>query len=48
MCPTAQQGDCGLKKNAIAYFKTARGGNFEYSYHEGTVSAQGDVYVNFP
>lgn len=34
--------------NAVAYFKTTRGGNFEYSSHEGMVSAQGDVYVNFP
>lgn len=47
-CPIAQQGDYSLKKNAAVHFKRARGGNVEYFYHEGTVSAQGDIYVNFP
>lgn len=44
-CPT---GWLQFKKNAAVHFKRARGGNVEYFYHEGMVSAQGDIYVNFP
>lgn len=47
-CIRLPNGVTVVLKNAVAYFKTARGEKFEYSYYEGMVNAQGGIYVNFP